>query len=210
MSCFKLPIGLCTEIKSLIRRFWWGQKGERSKVHWVKWDKLCLPKKEGGMGFKDLANFNDDLLAKQAWRLLHNKNSLFYRVFKMKFFPNCSLWEAQDSSFGSHAWHSFLKGRDVLLKGAKWRVGCGEDISIWNDTCLPSQEHPRVLLDIVPGFEDNRVVDLINPGTRTWDANLVHRLLSPEEAALVLSIPLRHTLMEDKIICHSLPQVTIR
>ena len=40
MSCFKLPLGLCLEIKSLIRRFWWGQKGERRKVHWVKWDTL--------------------------------------------------------------------------------------------------------------------------------------------------------------------------
>ena len=28
MSCFKLPLGLCSEIESLIRRFWWGQKGE--------------------------------------------------------------------------------------------------------------------------------------------------------------------------------------
>ena len=33
MSCFKLPIGLCSEIESLIRRFWWGQKGEQRKVH---------------------------------------------------------------------------------------------------------------------------------------------------------------------------------
>ena len=33
MSCFKLPIGICSEIESLIRRFWWGQKGEQRKVH---------------------------------------------------------------------------------------------------------------------------------------------------------------------------------
>ena len=133
----------------------------------MRWDTLCLPKKEGRMVFKDLANFNDALLAKQAWGLLHNKDSLFYRVFKMKFFPNCSTWEAQDSSSGLHAWHNILKGRDVLLKGSRWSVRSGENISIWNDAWLPSQEHPRVLSDIVPGFEDGRVSDLINPSTRT-------------------------------------------
>ena len=75
---------------------------------------MCSPKLEWGMGFKDLTLFNDTLLAKQTWRLLHNKNSLFYQVFKFKFSLNCSVMEAKDSRMGSYAWRSILKGRDVI------------------------------------------------------------------------------------------------
>ena len=36
MGCFKLPLGLCNEIEVLIRKFWWGQRGEKRKIHWRK------------------------------------------------------------------------------------------------------------------------------------------------------------------------------
>lgn len=65
MSCFKLPKGLIRDIETLIRKFWWKYKGEQRKIHWINWDKLCQPKNEGGMGFKELSKFNDTLLAKQ-------------------------------------------------------------------------------------------------------------------------------------------------
>ena len=123
MSCFKLPVGLCNEIEGLIRKFWWGQRGDRCKIHWVKWSTMCKPKREGGMGFKDLALFNDALLAKQAWQLFHNENSLFYRVFKAKFFPNCFILEAPDSAKGSYAWRIILMGREVLKKRREMESG---------------------------------------------------------------------------------------
>ena len=64
MGCFKLPVGLCDEIEALIQKNFWGQKGEQRKIHWKKWEVLCKPKSEGGMGFKDLGRFNDAMLEK--------------------------------------------------------------------------------------------------------------------------------------------------
>ena len=85
----------------------------------------------GGMDFRDLVMFNDALLAKQAWRLLHNTSSLFYKVFKARFFPNSSLMEAADSRMGSYTWKSFLRGRDIIQRGKRWRIGSGEKINLW-------------------------------------------------------------------------------
>jgi len=68
------------------------------------------------MGFKDLQNFNDAMLAKQVWWLLGNKTSLFHRFFKAKFFPKSSIFEAKECN-GSFAWKSILKGRAVIRKG---------------------------------------------------------------------------------------------
>ena len=56
MSCFKLLKCLIKDIETLIRKFWWGYRGEQRKIHWISWEKLCLPKNEGGMGFRELSN----------------------------------------------------------------------------------------------------------------------------------------------------------
>lgn len=68
----------------------------------------------GGMGFKEIENFIKALLAKQVWRLINNPDSLCRRVFKARFFPNCSILDAKDSPTGLYAWKSIVSARDVI------------------------------------------------------------------------------------------------
>ena len=138
MSCFRLLVGLCRDIEMMIRKFWWGQRGDQRKIHWKNWETSCKPKIDGGMGFKDLCKFNEAMLAKQVWRLVHDKTSLFYKVFKAKYFPNCRVFEAKVKS-GSFAWRSILYSRKLILMGAKWRVGDGTQIKIYEANWLPRE-----------------------------------------------------------------------
>ena len=120
MSCFRLSVGLCQDIEMLIQKFWWGQRGDKRKIHWKKWEVLCKPKLDDGLGFKDLCKFNEAMLAKHVWRLIHDMDSLFYKVFKANYFPNCSVFEAKSAS-GSFAWKSILHSKNLI----EWPLGNG-------------------------------------------------------------------------------------
>ena len=129
MSVFRFPTSLCKDIEAMIRKFWWGHE-EKKKIHWVKWSSLCSSKFVGGMGFRDFQHFNNALLVEQVWRLFHQKDTLLYRVFKSKFFPNGSIFYAAVPAKCLFAWRSIMQAREVIQKGAIWRVGDGLSIKV--------------------------------------------------------------------------------
>uniref|UniRef100_A0A7N2LQW7 Reverse transcriptase zinc-binding domain-containing protein n=1 Tax=Quercus lobata TaxID=97700 RepID=A0A7N2LQW7_QUELO len=74
------------------------------------------------------------MLAKQAWRLIHDEQSLFYRVYKARYFPNRSFLMAELGSNPSAVWSSLLVAREVLREGSTWQIGDGnsiEDTLVW-------------------------------------------------------------------------------
>ena len=123
MSIFKLPKALCDSINSTLAKYWWGQRKDEKKIHGINWRKLRTKKKKTRMGFRDIQAFNLAMLAKQAWRLIHHTHSIFYRVHKARYFPNCSFMEAKIGHNPSFVWRSLVAARDVIMEGSRWRVG---------------------------------------------------------------------------------------
>ena len=108
MGVFILPLKLCNELNDMCARFWWGQVGDERKIHWKSWDLMSKPKRERGMGFRDIRCFNLAMLAKQGWRLIQDTGSLAYACFKARYFPTSSFLEAKDAPNSLYVWKSIL------------------------------------------------------------------------------------------------------
>ena len=167
---------------------------------WMKWDKLCTPKAYGGMGFRDLRAFNLVLLAKQGWRLQQNSNSLFYWVFKRKYFPDTSFVNAHKGRNPSYVWRSILATQPIIMQGMRWQVGNGQSICVWKDKWLPTQPtyqviSPRTLLP-----ENVKADFLIDAEHGCWIADLVRELFINFEAETILSIPLSISMPLDRLV----------
>ncbi|KAL3520029.1 hypothetical protein ACH5RR_018178 [Cinchona calisaya] len=126
-----LQQSLIKEIQSLMGQYWWGGAGDGKKLHWKSWNKLCESKKKGGLGFRNLKNFNWAMLAKQTWRILTKDDSLLYRILKAKYFSNSLFWEAIEKTGASFTRRGILQGRKLLSHGVTKRVGRGDSIRIW-------------------------------------------------------------------------------
>ena len=137
MSCFKIPNSLCDEVMGMIRNFWWGQENEENKIAWLSWEKMCEPKCDGGMGFKNLKLFNKALLAKQGWHLQMGGNSLLYRVLKAKYFPTSDFVHALIGHNPSYIRRSLIFAQRLVIEGLRWRVGNGANIKVWQDKWVP-------------------------------------------------------------------------
>ncbi|XP_026385175.1 uncharacterized protein LOC113280813 [Papaver somniferum] len=68
----------------------------------------------GGVNIRDLEVNNLAILAKMAWRIYSNPESVLFNLLKTKYFKTGDFWNADLTKGSSVSWRSIIKGRNAL------------------------------------------------------------------------------------------------
>ena len=175
----------------------WGQVGNERKIHWKRWEKLTLSKR---MGFGDLRAFNLAMLAKQGWRLLHDKNSLVFQCLKDRYFPRTCLFAAKESPNFSFVWKSIVAAFPILKSGCCWRVGNGNSIQILGDKWILNYPTNAPLNLVEDEVREATVAALIDQDLHAWRVDFIMDMFEKEDAKAICRIQLSQRHVEDCMI----------
>ena len=195
MSTFDIPTKVCDKLDALTRKFWWNPKKPNVRyLAWLAWEKLCLPKGIGGMGFRKGKDFNKALLAKLAWMIASNRDSLCINLLRSKYKVRENWIQSEPSKNASPIWKAIEKTKPLIAKGACYLVGNGASINVWMDSWIPW------LVGLKPIPKDDSiqqnplmVSNLISTEDHCWNLPLLNELFKSElvEAIQKIHIPFK-------------------
>ncbi|GAU38148.1 hypothetical protein TSUD_395930 [Trifolium subterraneum] len=146
LSYMKMPLKVWRELVKLQRVFLWAGLSKQTKTCWVKWDVICKPKKEGGLGVRDLRLVNISLLAKWRWKLLTTECEVWKEVVGARYgrdvIGKVNLGDIDVTRTGSCWWRDLC----LLDSDVRWfssavgkRVGRGDSTMFWNEIWIGDQ-----------------------------------------------------------------------
>lgn len=172
------------KITAVIRTFWWQgvQKDQQKKpIHYRSWDFICKPKKEGGLGIRNLELVNKGMLINTAWRFVNEPNTTTSKIIKAKYYPNSSFWNAKAHLPKSTFWSAILNIKKHLEKNVTIQIVDG-NTCFWNQPWCPiwKELHDRLNLEQADFEIPNKVSDLWLPNSKQWDTRKVVSLFGQQ------------------------------
>uniref|UniRef100_A0A803P278 Uncharacterized protein n=1 Tax=Cannabis sativa TaxID=3483 RepID=A0A803P278_CANSA len=97
----------------------------RSKIHIASWEKVCLPKAYGGLGFKNGVKWKQSILAKYIWAISTKQDILWVKWIDNIYLKSGSFWAYDLKPDTSWYWRKLchlrekFKRSDILKAGSK-------------------------------------------------------------------------------------------
>lgn len=166
--------------------FWRSNSSNNKGINWVVWDRMCMPKSTGGLGFRSLHGFNMALLGKHVWSFITNPESLVTRVFKARYFSESNILEATKGNGSSIIWTGVWEAKEQIRKGFRWILGDGKEIRAFVDPWLKMKRDYCVEDHHLNDIREERVCNYFRPNTKEWDMHKVHQMFHEVDIQLVL------------------------
>lgn len=145
MSTLMLPAGIIEQINKYLRHCFWRKYGEEDRgTALIAWEKVCLPKDQGGLGVLNLASHNKCLLMKHLHKNFHDDTLPWVKLIWGSYYPD-GLITTRD--VGSFWWKSITKLIPEFKQIAKGIIGQGNTISISQDNWghgLLKDQYPKL------------------------------------------------------------------
>jgi hypothetical protein len=112
----------------------WRKKGNDVQARGnalVAWNKICRPKKQGGLGVLNLEVQNNALLLKNLDKFFNHHDTPWVNLVWNSYYSNGNL--PSNNLEGSFWWRSHLKLLDLYKAMAKCNVKNGKSVRLWTD-----------------------------------------------------------------------------
>jgi hypothetical protein len=116
-------------------RFFWQGDGEKKKYRLAKWNILCRPKDQGGLGIHDLEIKNRALLGKWLFKLL-SEEGIWQTILKRKYMGSKALSQVVWKPGDSHFWAGLMATKRFFFPYTSFSIRDGSQIRFWEDKWL--------------------------------------------------------------------------
>lgn len=127
LSFFEVPRGVLKNIEHFRSRFFWQNDQHRKKYRLAKWDVLCQPKQQGGLGIMNLDIQNKCLLSKWLFKLC-NEEGIRQEILRNKYLRNKPLRQVYKKLGDSQFWKGLMGMKEEFLKLGNFKVHSGEHV----------------------------------------------------------------------------------
>lgn len=127
----------------------------------IGWDKICNPKRDGGLGLRKAKVMIMALQFKLLWKILVSQGNLWVDLVSKKYLKDTNLFDYKVKVNASWQWRKLMQLRKTFKKGLRWVVGNREKISFWFDNW--AFQYPiSSICQVVRGSESLVVAHFIN------------------------------------------------
>jgi hypothetical protein len=129
LSVFPTPAGILQRIRTIQRNFLWRGAEDKNKWALVAWEKLCWPKRKGGLGLQDPKTTNDAYGEKLWWRWVKESSTPWEAFWKAKYAPRRNpqdLIQFTGSGEGSTIWNMAWRNKSLIQEHCFWEIRNGQ------------------------------------------------------------------------------------